>query len=230
MEAAVAIVSQDGVASLVELPNSPIGLVDLEDAVQRMFSLVRVALEGATATFLAADRGAARRLVERDHLIDTLHRRAEATVLAELVRPGDFDLRHRQRHLLILGILPELERSGDLAEHVASHASQGLSRWLSARAKHLVAEMGAIGSEMWGLAAGAFARGDGATAQRLRARDDEIDDLHVSLTAELAAAPVSVPVAIEMALVARYFERLGDHAVNVTRRVEAMNANLSDEV
>jgi phosphate uptake regulator len=35
----------------------------------------------------------------------------------------------------------------------------------------------------------------------------------------LAAARVSVPVAIEMALVARYFERLGDHAVNVTRRL-----------
>ncbi len=38
---------------------------------------------------------------------------------------------------------------------------------------------------------------------------------------------MSVPVAIEMALVARYFERLGDHAVNVTCRVQAMNADLA---
>jgi len=74
----------------------------------------------------------------------------------------------------------------------------------------------------------AFASGDGAVADLLRARDDEIDDLHVSLTAELAAGRVSVPVAIEMALVARYFERLGDHAVNVTRRVQAMNVSLDE--
>lgn len=223
------VLTQDGVAFCADGPSDSIGLADLEDAVLRIFGLVQAALEGATATFLAADRGAARSLVEGDHLIDALHRRAETTVLAELVRPGAFDLWHRHRQLLILRILPELERSGDLAEHIASHASQGLSRWLSPRAQHLIAEMGAIGSEMWGMAADAFARDDGAMAGRLRARDDEIDDLHVSLTSELAAAHVSVPVAIEMALVARYFERLGDHAVNVTRRLQVMNAKLAGE-
>ena len=87
--------------------------------------------------------------------------------------------------------------------------------------------MGAIGSEIWGLAAEAYATGNGSVAHALRVRDDEIDDLHVSLTAELAAGRVSVPVAIEMALVARYFERLGDHAVNVTCRVQAMNTDLA---
>jgi phosphate uptake regulator len=61
--------------------------------------------------------------------------------------------------------------------------------------------MGALGSEMWGLAAEAYASGDGGVADLLRVRDDEIDDLHVSLTAELAAGRVSGPVAIEMALV-----------------------------
>jgi phosphate transport system protein len=121
---------------------------------------------------------------------------------------------------VILRILPELERSGDLAEHIASHAAQGLREWLSPRARLLVAQMGALGAEMWAQAGDAYATANGAAADLLRARDDEIDDLHVSLTAELAAAPVSVPVAIQMALAARYFERLGDHAVNVTRRLE----------
>jgi phosphate transport system protein len=79
--------------------------------------------------------------------------------------------------------------------------------------------MGALGSEMWAVAGEVYASGDAGGADVLRARDDEIDDLHVSLTSELAAAGVSVPVAIEMALVARYFERLGDHAVNITRRL-----------
>jgi phosphate transport system protein len=202
-------------------------LHELDDAVVRIFELVRAALDGATEIFLAADRRAARNLVERDQVIDSLHRQAEATVLERLVRPEGTTEGQRHRLLLILRILPELERSGDLAEHIASHAAQGLAEWLSPRAKKLVAQMGSLGSEMWGLATEAFACGDGAVADILRVRDDEIDDLHVSLTAELAAGRVSVPVAIEMALVARYFERLGDHAVNVTRRVQATNESLA---
>ena len=90
--------------------------------------------------------------------------------------------------------------------------------------------MGGLGSEMWGLAAGAYATGDGAAADTLRRRDDETDDLHVSLTSDLAAGGVSVPVAIEMALVARYFERLGDHAVNVAAQIRAMHPDLAREL
>jgi phosphate transport system protein len=127
----------------------------------------------------------------------------------------------RRRHLLVsvLRILPELERSGDLAEHIATQAAQGLARWLTPRALSLVAEMGRVGVEMWDIASAAYATRDPLAAERLRTRDDEIDDLHVSLTAELAAGNVSIPVAIEMGLVARYFERLGDHAVNVARQL-----------
>ena len=121
---------------------------------------------------------------------------------------------------MILRILPELERSGDLAEHIASQSAQGLARWLTPRALSLVSQMGAVGLEMWDMAAAAFATGDTSAADHLRVRDDEVDDLHVSLTAELAAGGISIPVAIEMGLVARYFERLGDHAVNITRRLE----------
>ena len=47
----------------------------------------------------------------------------------------------------------------------------------------------------------------------------QLDDLHVRLSTELAESATSIPVAMEMGLVARFFERLGDHAVNVTRRV-----------
>lgn len=192
----------------------------LDANVLRMFALVKEAVDSATTIFLAADREAARSLVQRDEVIDSLHAQTEQAVLEELVKPYDPDLGRRHRHLLILRILPELERSGDLAEHIASHAVQGLATWLTPRGRSLVSQMGALGSEMWLLAADAYASGNGAVADLLRTRDDEIDDLHVSLTSELAAARVSVPVAIEMALVARYFERLGDHAVNVTRRLQ----------
>jgi phosphate transport system protein len=73
---------------------------------------------------------------------------------------------------------------------------------------------------MWREAACAYADNDGGAADRLRTRDDELDDLHVQLSLELASSGTSIAVAIEMGLIARFYERLGDHAVNVARRVE----------
>ena len=46
-----------------------------------------------------------------------------------------------------------------------------------------------------------------------------MDDLHASLIAELASGRMTLPVTMEMTLVARLYERLGDHAVNIGRRV-----------
>jgi phosphate transport system protein len=202
------------------IPPDALRLQQLDNAVLQLFSLVREALAGATQVFLNPDRDETRALITREQLIDALHRDVERDVLDELILPNRDDLARYRRLLLILRILPELERSGDLAEHIASHAAQDLARWLTPRALSLVAQMGALGSEMWERAAAAYINQDASAADLLRARDDEIDDLHVSLTAELAAGGISIPVAIEMGLVARYFERLGDHAVNVTRRLQ----------
>lgn len=210
-------------SAVLELePDRSGGLRELDEQVLHVFTLVRDAIAGATETFLSTDRDAARALVARDQLIDALHSKLENAVIDQLVQPGKEDRERLRRLLLILRILPELERSGDLAEHIASHAAQGLAKWLTPRARSLVSQMGAIGFEMWQMAADAYASSDYQAADLLRSRDDEIDDLHVGLTAELAAGSVSVPVAIEMGLVARYFERLGDHAVNVTRRLEQL--------
>jgi phosphate transport system protein len=217
-------VDTDFVSPATEMTGATIGLERMDDAVLQLFSLVRDALAQATQIFLSPDRDAARALVTREQLIDALHQNIEHDVLNELIRPTLDDTNRHRRLLLILRILPELERSGDLAEHIASHAAQGLARWLTPRALSLVAQMGALGQEMWELAALAYAQGDATAADLLRARDDEVDDLHVSLTAELAAGGISIPVAIEMGLVARYFERLGDHAVNVTRRLEQLRS------
>ncbi len=46
-----------------------------------------------------------------------------------------------------------------------------------------------------------------------------MDDLHVSLTVEVVAGTMPLPVAVELAMVARFYERFGDHAVNLARRV-----------
>jgi phosphate transport system protein len=182
--------------------------------------MVSEGLVSATEAFLDVDRDAARLLLAGERSIDTLHASTEELVERELERNlhwADPDVRHL---VSVLRIVPELERSGDLVEHIALRTPQGLGREITPQARGLIAEMGRIGAEMWRDAANAYADRDASAADRLRQRDDELDDLHVQLSCELADSGTSIPVAIEMSLIARFYERLGDHAVNVARRVQ----------
>jgi phosphate transport system protein len=172
---------------------------------------------------LAGDRVTAHQLAANDQHVDDLQLHIEQLVFRELTEQrtiGCAELRHL---LLVMQIVPELERSGDLVEHIAMRAAQGLAQEISPRCRSMIEDMGRLVTEMWQLAATAFREADPTAAARLRIRDDEIDDLHVTLTGELALVSLPVPVAIEMGLVARFFERLGDHAVNVTRRLTLLS-------
>jgi phosphate transport system protein len=72
---------------------------------------------------------------------------------------------------------------------------------------------------MWRQASDAWYKRDRSAALALDVHDEEMDELHASLTGELASGRMTLPVTMEMTLVARLYERLGDHAVNVARRV-----------
>jgi phosphate transport system protein len=183
-----------------------------------LFALVGEGLAGATEALLSGDREAAKALVARDDLIDQMYRDIEELVQRQLTlqSPMASDLRFL---LTVLRIVPELERSGDLAEHIAQRAMRGLTPELTPRIRGLIAEMGSVGVDMWRAAADSYAERDGGAYDALNEHDDELDDLHVSLTAEISSGKLTIPVAIEVALIARFYERLGDHAVNVAGQV-----------
>ena len=203
----------------------------IDQQVLRLFAMVSEGLVRATEAFLDVDRDAARELLVGERSIDVLHESTEKLVERQLERNlhwADAEVRHL---VSVLRIVPELERSGDLVEHIAMRTPQGLAREITPQARGLISEMGRIGAEMWREAANAYADRDGYAADRLRQRDDELDDLHVQLSRELADSGTSIPVAIEMGLIARFYERLGDHAVNVARRVQqVMRVGLPVEV
>jgi phosphate transport system protein len=121
--------------------------------------------------------------------------------------------------LSVLRVVPELERSHDLVVHIARRGNHILSEDLSLRTKGLVERMGDVSSAMWRQAADSWYQRDGAAAALLEERDEELDELHAALMAELASGRMALPVTMEMTLVARFYERLGDHAVNIARRV-----------
>ena len=192
----------------------------IDQQVLRLFAMVSEGLVRATDAFLDVDRDEARALLVGEQSLDVLHSSTEELVERELARNlhwADPEVRHL---ISVLRIVPELERSGDLVEHIAMRTPQGLAREITPRARGLVSEMGRIGAEMWRDAATAYAENDGSAADRLRVRDDVLDDLHVQLSFELASSGTSIAVAIEMGLIARFYERLGDHAVNVARRIQ----------
>lgn len=201
-------------------------LAEIDQKVVQLFALVAEGLAKATDAFLSGDRESARELVARDELIDSLYHDVEDLVQHQfaLQSPMARDLRFL---LTILRIVPELERSHDLAEHIAKAATRGLPRELPPRVRGLIEEMGRVGVEMWRAAAASYLDRDADRAEALDRADDELDDLHVSLTAELVSGQLSVPVATEMTLIARYYERLGDHAVNVARRVRFLALGVS---
>ena len=119
----------------------------------------------------------------------------------------------------MLRIVSELERSHNLVMQIASRAGHVLSEDLSPRGRGLAEQMADLASGMWRQAADCWYQRDRSAASALAERDEEMDELHVGLTAELAAGRMTVPVTMEMTLVARCYERLGAHAVNIARRV-----------
>jgi phosphate transport system protein len=121
----------------------------------------------------------------------------------------------------LLLIIPELERSADLAEHIAQRAVSNLGRTMSSRSRGIIQLMTEVAAEMWTVAADAF--GDQTLlGDRLEEADEEMNVLHRSLTNEVAAEGMPTAVAAQVTLLARFYERLGDHAVNLARRIELL--------
>src|SRR5947207_1346134 len=193
-------------------------LKEIDDKVIRLFALVSEGVAAATDAFLSGDREAASSLVDSDKVIDELYCDVEGLVQRQFATQSPM-ARDMRFLLSVLRIVPELERSGDLAEHIAARAARGVSSALTPRIRGLIEQMGRVGTEMWRQAADGYVDRDADIAVRLNDRDDELDELHSSLTAELVTGQLTVPIALEMALVARFYERLGDHAVNIGERI-----------
>ncbi len=199
----------------------------IEAKVIELFAMVAEDLSGATRALLSGDNEVVRVLTERQQAIDALYPEIEGLVNREILlqAPVASDLRFL---LSVLRIVPELERSHHLVVHIASRANDIVSKDLSPRGRGLVERMGNLVSDMWRQAADSWYQRDRSAAFALGERDNEIDELHSSLIAELASGQMTLPVTMEMTLVARFYERLGDHAVNIARRVIYLAGSVSD--
>ena len=190
----------------------------IEAKVIELFAMVAEDLPGATQALLTGDNQIVAKLTEREHAINALYPEVEELVNQEIAlqAPVASDLRFL---LSVLRVVPELERSHDLVASIAFRANHILSGDLSPRSRGLVEQMGNLAADMWRQVVDCWRQRDRTAAAALDQRDDEMDELYASLMAELASGRMTIPVTMEMTLVARFYERLADHAVNIANRV-----------
>src|SRR5215472_14461120 len=193
-------------------------LGSIDAKVIELFTMVAEDLPRATDALLNGNSEAVRALAERDRAIDDLYPEIEELADHELLlqQPAASDFRLL---ISVLRVVPELERSHDLIVNIARRGNLILSQDLSARSRGLIEHMGNLASEMWREAVDCWRERDRSAAAALGERDDEMDELYTSLMTELASGEMTLPVTMELTLVARFYERLADHACNIARRV-----------
>jgi phosphate transport system protein len=190
----------------------------IEARIIELFAVIAEDMPEATNALLTGNNEIMQKLLERDKIISALYPETEQLANREILlqSPVADDLRFL---LSVLRVLTEFELSHDLVIQIASRANHSLSDELSPRTRGIIERMGSLAADMWRQAADCWYQRDRAAALALGERDDEMDQLYSSLVGELASGSMTLPVTMEMTLVARFYERLGDHAVNIARRV-----------
>lgn len=191
-------------------------MASLQQSVVELFALVSEALARATWALLNSDAELARGVVDSDVEIDARTAALEAGLWREIDAGGGE--RPLREAVAVLLILPELERSADLAEHIAQRAQSGLGAEMSPASRGVVQRMSEVAIEMWQVTTAAFADRSAST-EELDLADEELDALHQRLTGIVAGGSMDPAVAAQVTLLSRFYERLGDHAVNLSRRV-----------
>ena len=183
--------------------------------------LVGSAIGRATTALLDADLGLAESVIEGDQAIDDRYHNIEERAFDLLARqqPVATDLR-----ILVtsLRMVADIERAGDMALHVAKVARRRYpGSAIPSELRSTILEMGHTAQRLMAKTCDVIARRDLDLAQQIEVDDDTMDDLHRRLFGIILGPEWShgLEPAIDVTLVGRYYERFGDHAVSVARRV-----------
>jgi phosphate transport system protein len=196
-------------------------LDSLTDRLVEMTRLVRSAISRATTALLDSDLQLAESVISQDDQVNRIYAEIETSIFELMARqqPVAVDLR---MVITALRMGSDLERMGDLAEHVAKitrlrHPDSAIPPEL----RSTILEMGQIAERLVTKAGGCVASRDVESALELEGDDDEMDRLHRKLFKVLLAkdSKYAVEQAIDVTLIGRYYERYADHAVRVARDV-----------
>lgn len=196
-------------------------LSQLSSQIGEMCGLAAVAMDRATGALLRADLALAERVISGHEQIVAMGARVNENCIALLARqqPVAGDLR---AIISTMQMVADVERMDALAVHVAKIARRRDAQCAVPNDVHdCFAEMGRVAVELANKARDVLVSRDPERAKQLHQDDDTMDDLYRHLLTVVMDRDWShgVPAAVDSALLGRFYERFGDHAVEVGRRV-----------
>jgi phosphate transport system protein len=194
----------------------------VRDDIVRMAGLVSEALARATQAFLDGDLSVADDILNGDDVIDEIALQVEEHCyqLLALQQPMASDLR---AITTAIRLTAEIERSGDLVTNIMKATRRIYGADIDPKVRGLVQQLGEQVHRLFRLSIDAYVDQNVGLASALDDMDDTVDELHVDFVESIfethESGELPLQVAVQLALVGRFYERIGDHAVNIGERV-----------
>lgn len=196
-------------------------LRNLKEKILKMGLLVEAAVRDSIKSLVERNSDLAREVIKNDHRINALDVEIdeECIRLIALRQPKAGDLRFITT---AMKITTDLERMGDLAEDTCERAIE-LNEEPPLKPYIDIPRMAEIAQSMLIDVLDAFMRKEASIAYDVIKRDDEVDRLTVQVFNELLffmiQDPKTVSRAIKITYIAKYLERIADHATNIAEMV-----------
>ena len=194
-------------------------LAELNNELISMGALCENAIASAVKSLIDGDTKLAAAAIRIDHEIDRKEREIESMCLKLLLQqqPVASDLRLISS---VLKMITDIERIGDQASDIAE-----IVTCLSGACGHNahIDQMAQATIKMVTESVDAYVKHDTILAEKVIADDDTVDDyfeqVKRALIGKIAANPDDGEYALDLLMIAKYFERIGDHAVNIAEWV-----------
>ena len=189
----------------------------------RLAARVTETIPRATAVLLDGDLEGADYIIRGDAEIDqrSLDLEERCYQILALQAPVAADLR---AVVALLKMIAEVERSADLLCNVCKAARRIYGHDLDPKLRGIISRMGQQAQQLFTSAIESFVENDAAKAAALDDMDSYLDALQKQFVQAIfeshAASRIDLQVAVQLAVVARFYERIGDHAVNIGERVQ----------
>ncbi len=188
----------------------------------KMGALIEQAIENSVVALKNKDASIAKSTIEKDRVIDDMEKLIESKCLSIILRqqPVAKDLRIVST---ALKMVTDMERIGDHAADISELVLRLDGNYAFNIVEHIPA-MADVVIRMLHEAITAFIKGDVKAAIEIEKQDDEVDELFNKVKTEvvemLKESSENIDMCIDFLMIAKYFERIGDHAENICEWTE----------